>query len=207
VPEAGIHFRAYCHPITSRLASHIATEDTVLYNRKKDMDSAIGQWQRELIRTDPWYATLMPNFRVLSQDELPPGIDSATAFTSVCINTSIYLPYLAGQCLKAGAKLKRGIVSHIDDAGSFHASGQPASIIVNCTGLGARSLGGVDDSSVFPARGQIVLVRNEPNIMCGVSGTDDSGDECVYIMQRAAGGMFSFSLPPERGEHLSRLHF
>jgi len=174
---------------TSRHASNTDTEDTVLYNRKKDMDSAIGQWQRELLRTDPWYATLMPNFRILSQDELPPGIDSATAFTSVCINTSIYLPYLAGQCLKAGVKLKRGIVAHLDDAAGLHASGKPATIIVNCTGLGARSLGGVDDQSVFPARGQIVLVRNEPNVMCGVSGTDDSGDECVYIMQRAAGGI------------------
>jgi D-amino-acid oxidase len=60
--------------------------------------------------------------------------------------------------------------------------------VVNCTGLSARSLGGVNDLNVYPGRGQIVLVRNEPNIMVTVSGTDDGEDEATYIMQRAAGG-------------------
>jgi D-amino-acid oxidase len=166
------------------------SEDTVLYNRKKDIDSAIGVWQRELLRPDPWYKDMMPNFKVLSADELPSGIDSGTSFTSVCINTSIYLPYLAGQCLKAGVKIKRGIASHISDAADLHHSKKRAAVIVNCTGLGARALKGVEDEDVVPARGQICIVRNEPNIMSGVSGTDDGDDECVYIMQRAAGGKF-----------------
>jgi hypothetical protein len=59
---------------------------------------------------------------------------------------------------------------------------------VNCTGLLARSLGGVEDTSVYPARGQIILVRNDPKIMTSISGTDDGGDEATYIMHRAAGG-------------------
>jgi D-amino-acid oxidase len=164
------------------------SEDTVLYNRKKDIDSAIGVWQRELLRPDPWYKDMMPNFRALTEEELPSGIDSGTSFTSVCINTSIYLPYLAGQCLKAGVKIKRGIVYHISDAADLHSTKTRATLVVNCTGLGARLLKGVEDESVVPARGQICIVRNEPNIMAGVSGTDDGDDECVYIMQRAAGG-------------------
>lgn len=40
---------------------------------------------------------------------------------------------------------------------------------------------------MIPARGQIVLVRNDPGIMCSSSGTDDGPDEAFYIMQRAAG--------------------
>jgi D-amino-acid oxidase len=60
--------------------------------------------------------------------------------------------------------------------------------VVNCTGLSSRSLGGVEDQSVYPARGQIVLVRNDPKVMASVSGTDDGGDEATYIMHRAAGG-------------------
>ena len=41
---------------------------------------------------------------------------------------------------------------------------------------------------MVPARGQIVLVRNDPGVMCSGSGTDDgSEDEVCYIMQRAAG--------------------
>jgi D-amino-acid oxidase len=44
------------------------------------------------------------------------------------------------------------------------------------------------DSTVYPGRGQIVLVRNEPGAMHTTSGTDDGDEEALYIMQRAAGG-------------------
>ena len=44
------------------------------------------------------------------------------------------------------------------------------------------------DTTVYPGRGQIVLVRNEPGVMVTVSGTDDGPEEATYIMQRAVGG-------------------
>ncbi len=44
------------------------------------------------------------------------------------------------------------------------------------------------DHSVVPARGQIVLVRNDAGKMLSFSGTDDGEDEACYIMTRAAGG-------------------
>lgn len=44
------------------------------------------------------------------------------------------------------------------------------------------------DTAVYPARGQIVLVRNEPGVMATLSGTDDDPSEACYIMQRAVGG-------------------
>lgn len=52
----------------------------------------------------------------------------------------------------------------------------------------ASKLGGVEDQTVVPARGQIVIVRNDAGKMMGVSGTDDGPDEACYIMTRAAGG-------------------
>lgn len=54
--------------------------------------------------------------------------------------------------------------------------------------MGSLWLKGVEDSTIYPARGQIVLVRNEPEMMVVVCGTDDGPDEAVYIMQRAGGG-------------------
>lgn len=60
--------------------------------------------------------------------------------------------------------------------------------MINCTGLSASKLGGVRDKTVIPARGQIVLVRNEPGAMFSISGTDDADDEVSYIMMRAGGG-------------------
>ena len=62
-------------------------------------------------------------------------------------------------------------------------------LVVNCTGLMASKLGGVEDKSVVPARGQTVIVRNEAGgKMMDISGTDDGSDEACYLMTRAAGG-------------------
>lgn len=52
----------------------------------------------------------------------------------------------------------------------------------------ASKLGGVQDRTVVPARGQIVVVRNDAPNMFSMSGTDDGDAEACYIMTRAAGG-------------------
>ena len=74
----------------------------------------------------------------------------------------------------------------------MHHSGQKAELIVNCTGLSARKLGGVEDTNMVPARGQTVLVRNEAIGIVGGSGTDDGEDEICYVIPRAAGKIFEF---------------
>ncbi|KAK4574708.1 D-amino acid oxidase [Recurvomyces mirabilis] len=172
LPESGIHF-----------------QDSVIYRRNKDTGTAVGDWFAELLKEDAWFKDVVPNqFRVLPESDLPEGIDGATGFTSVCINTALYLPWLASQCLKHGVVIQRGIVSHVSEAGNLHHSGRRADVVVNCTGLSSLHLGGVEDKAVYPARGQIVIVRNDPHIMASVSGTDDGPDEATYIMHRAAGG-------------------
>lgn len=169
-PEAGIHY-----------------QETIVYGRTKDAGTATGQWFKELCKEDAWFKNVVPNFRVLDKSKLPSDCNIGTSFTSVCINTAVYLGWLVGQSRKNGVKFKRGILSHISEAPSFHTTGK-ADIIINCTALGAAKLGGVMDDKVYPGRGQIVLVRNEPGAMYTKSGTDDGPDEALYIMQRAAGG-------------------
>jgi D-amino-acid oxidase len=121
------------------------------------------------------------------KEKLAPGVNAATTFKSVSINTAIYLPWLASQCLKGEVVIKRAILKHISEAKSLHHSGRKADLVVNCTGLLASQLGGVMDKNVIPARGQLVHVRNDPGIMITVSGTDDGDDEATYIIPRAAG--------------------
>lgn len=116
---------------------------------------------------------------------LSEGATSGTVFTSVCINTAIYLPWLVSQCLKNGVTFRRAVFNHISEA--THPAGK-VDMVVNCTGLGASTLGGVEDKTVVPARGQIVLVRNDAGKMMDVSGTDDGDGEACYVMTRAAGG-------------------
>jgi D-amino-acid oxidase len=74
------------------------------------------------------------------------------------------------------------------DAAALHHTGKSADIIVNCTGLSSLHLGGVEDSTMFPSRGQVVIVRNDPGYIVGSTGTDDGPYESTYIMNRAGGG-------------------
>ncbi|KAF2688424.1 D-amino-acid oxidase [Lentithecium fluviatile CBS 122367] len=171
-PEAGVHF-----------------QDCEIHSRSKDVGSATATWFAELLSPNPWFKDVVPNFRMLPKSHLSPGVDSGTVFTSVCINTAIYLPWLVSQCLKNGVIFKRAVFAHISEAANegVHASNQ-VDLIVNCTGIMASKLGGVEDKTVVPARGQIVVVRNDAGKMMDISGTDDGDDEACYVMTRAAGG-------------------
>lgn len=82
---------------------------------------------------------------------------------------------------------KRAVFKHIAEAANAHHSGKKADLVVNCTGLSSKILGGVLDDKLSPVRGQIVVVRNDSGAMASVSGTDDGDDELVYMMTRAAG--------------------
>jgi D-amino-acid oxidase len=186
--KLGSIFKVSSRPLPISIEPANPLPDTHVFNRKKDAASTTGQWFNGLLSTNPWFKDVVPDFRILPKEDLKEGIDSATAFTSVCINTAIYLPYLAGRCLKQGCIIKREILTHISDAASLHSSGQKADVVINCTGLLAAKLGGVMDSTVIPVRGQILLVRNDPGVMLTISGTDDGDDEVCYIMKRAAGG-------------------
>lgn len=141
-----------------------------------------------LFLENPWYKSLFDDFRELSKNELPEDAASGCEFGSVCINTMLYLPWLVGQCRANGVVLKRGFLKHISEAITMSHTGAKADVIINTTGLMACRLGGVMDHKLAPARGQVVVVRNEAPYMAVKSGTDDAADEVVYMMTRAAGG-------------------
>ncbi|KFH45148.1 D-amino-acid oxidase-like protein [Hapsidospora chrysogenum ATCC 11550] len=172
IPEAGIHFQK----------SHIVRRDKDISEPGKH--SPLDP----LFDTNPWYKDVLGGYRDLRADELTPGHQAGWEVDSLCINTAVYLPWLLGQCLKAGVVIRRGVLSHIREAKGMSHTGKPADIVVNATGLGSLRLGGVEDKTMAPARGQIVLVRNECTPMLSSSGTEDGPTEVLYIMQRAAGG-------------------
>lgn len=124
----------------------------------------------------------------MPKNQLPAGYDNGNTYTSVCINTAIYLPWLVSRCLESGVIFKRAVFDHISEASHVHHSGEKADVTINCTGLSAGKLGGVEDRNMVPARGQIVLVRNEGDgMMYTTSGTDDGNEDVCYTMTRAAG--------------------
>ena len=136
----------------------------------------------------------MPDYRELPRSEFPAtaqrdNIESACEFTSVCINTAIYLPWLVSQCASRGVVFRRANLSHISQAAALSHTGRPADVVINASGLLAGKLGGVMDSAVQPARGQIVVVRNAaPDGMMTTSGCVETAEEIEYSMTRALGG-------------------
>ena len=161
---------------------------------KDEVNEFKGPLSDGLFIRNPWYKTLMPDFRELSSDELPknpavPKIASGCEFTSVCINTAVYLMWLLGQCAANGVVVKRAVLKHISEAAGMSHTGKKADIVINASGLLACRLGGVMDTTVQPARGQTVLVRNEGTQgMMVTSGCDEADDEMCYTMTRAIGG-------------------
>lgn len=120
-------------------------------------------------------------------EDLPAGFETGSSFKTPCINPPVYLDYLARQLRRLDVAMKRGSVSHIADAADLHDGGSQADIVINCTGLAAAKLGGVEDSTVFPARGQICLVKNTCRGLVTTSGTDDGPFDVFYVQPRANG--------------------
>jgi len=77
-------------------------------------------------------------------------------------------------------------VQHLSQVaeGAFTAKVAPDAVVV-CVGIGARSLGGVEDSDVFPIRGQTVLLR-APWIKFGRTQSSLDG-LWTYIIPRRSG--------------------
>ncbi|KAH8698607.1 D-amino-acid oxidase [Talaromyces proteolyticus] len=167
--------------------SGISFQKAFIHTRVEDV-GRVGSLFCQSDKNLPWWSDLFHDFKSLDQSELTSGIHSTYEFTTVCINTAIYLPWLLSQCIKNGVIFKRAVVKHIADAASLHASQKPADLVVNCTGLMARNLGGVEDKTVVPARGQVVVVRNDPGIMATISNTSSKNDEMAYMMSRPGGG-------------------
>ncbi|KAK9455028.1 FAD dependent oxidoreductase [Dipodascopsis uninucleata] len=159
----------------------------ICYTREKDLEKN-SEILGPLINKRPWFSKYVDNFEELSSEDLPAGIAHGFRYDSFCLNIQIYLPWLQSQCTMNGVKFKQCVLKHIKEAKSHHLSGEPAELIVNCTGLMACKLGGVMDSKLYPGRGQVVLVRNVVPAMYEVSGTDDADDELTYIMSRPGGG-------------------
>lgn len=82
---------------------------------------------------------------------------------------------------------KRASLGHINEAVDLHSDGLKADVIINCTGIRSAKIGGVADSKVYPARGQLCLVKNKSSILATTSGTDDGDSDVFYVQPRSKG--------------------
>ncbi|KAH8110280.1 D-aspartate oxidase [Phellopilus nigrolimitatus] len=129
---------------------------------------------------------VMPDFRKLDEKELFPGSVSGVAFTTLTIDTPVYLKYLLTRFRSQGGRTQRAAVHHISQLaeGAYSDKLRPAAIIV-CTGIGSRALGGVEDKDVYPIRGQTVVLH-APWIRFGRTQSSKDG-LWTYIIPRRSG--------------------
>ncbi|TEB29963.1 D-amino-acid oxidase [Coprinellus micaceus] len=151
----------------------------------------------------------MPNFRVLPKEELLAGAKSGVKFSTVTIDTPVYLNHLLERFIALGGKVIRGSLLHINQMieggakifeGGHSAMGNVANApvaVINCTGIGARLLGGVEDSKVYPVRGQTCIL-NAPWMRFGRTLYVDDTGAFTYIIPRRSGDVI---VGGTRGKH------
>ncbi|WP_443055968.1 FAD-dependent oxidoreductase [Streptomyces sp. IBSBF 3136] len=92
------------------------------------------------------------------------------------IDMPAHLAWLRGRLARAGGTVREREVTDL--------AAVPAGVVVNCTGLDARSL--VPDPAVRPVRGQLVLVEN-PGITTWFTSVDHSSDTSTYFFPQPDG--------------------
>jgi len=108
-----------------------------------------------------WWGEIARNFRILPSDyPLPANTKSGVQFDTFSLNPEVYLPWLKSELESRGVKFVRHLVKSLDEACEL--AGENGAVI-NATALGARSLLGVEDTKMYPVRGQVVLVH-APNV-------------------------------------------
>lgn len=99
------------------------------------------------------------------------------------------MSYLECQVKEAGVVFRRASLEHVCDASKLHHSGRTADVVVCCPGILATRLKGIEDKKVFPARGQLVHVRNEIDGLYTAAGINYGPFETMYAQPRP-GGMY-----------------
>ncbi|KZP28846.1 nucleotide-binding domain-containing protein [Athelia psychrophila] len=128
-----------------------------------------------------WYKGLPRDFRILSHNEVPAPYKAGMAYKTLTITPLHYLPFLKSQLDSRGVKFVRKRLRSIEDVADL--AGRTG-IVVNALGLGAKSLLAVQDTKVYPIRGQTILVQ-APQCTDYIHDTTTYADGGgLYIMPR-----------------------
>ncbi|KAI0778791.1 nucleotide-binding domain-containing protein [Trametes elegans] len=161
----------------------MASPSRVFYDEGTDLDAL-------------WYKTLVRDFRILKDSELPDGTQAGVGFQTVSVWPEAYLPWLKAELVARGVEFVRRRVASLGEAAALAG---PDGVLVNATGLGARSLIGLEDQAVYPIRGQTIVVANPAvnEFMCTELSASrpppnaDGGNATYIIPRPAPGGAFT----------------
>ncbi|KAK0511431.1 hypothetical protein JMJ35_006004 [Cladonia borealis] len=151
-------------------------------------------WSQETPPTEWWHTTVQ-SLGPVPLSSLPPGTRSGLTFTAICIDVPTHLISLLRQFQDAGGKLvksqlptEQGLGGTLraatellrDGEGGEGNAGVEVDVWVNATGLSAKWVCG--DESMYPIKGQTVLVKGE------AKGARTWVDADLYVIPRPGSG-------------------
>lgn len=116
------------------------------------------------------------DYKEIDASELPKGVEFGIRFLSWSFNCPKFLNSVKNYLEANGVKFTQKKLSHISQA--FLPG---TKVVFNCSGLGARSLGGVEDTNMYPTRGQVLVVK-APHVTENVMRW--GSDYATYIIKR-----------------------
>jgi D-amino-acid oxidase len=125
---------------------------------------------------DPDWRDAVRDFRRTRAEELLEGCVTGYSFQTFLVETSIYLDYLMVRFQELGGSIAQRELASLSEALA------ESQVVVNCAGLGARSL--AQDEELFPIRGE--LVRIEPLPIGRVMLDEDESRGVTYIVPRSS---------------------
>ena len=135
---------------------------------------------------------LYPESRHLTQREHPFGVPFAHRKYSMLIEPAIYLNALIRDYHLAGGKI---VVREFRSAPELMTLRE--TLILNCTGLGARTL--FEDTELIPIKGQLVFLLPQPELDYMTIGPNG-----IYMFPRHDGVLLGGSF--DRGVEIGRAH-
>lgn len=151
----------------------------------------------------PWFHKDVLRYREMSKEKLPEGMKHGHQYSSIMINTPMYLNFLLNDALSQGATVIRAAVptststlyslksaeglvnDHFKQMSAFSDyKPTPITAFVNATGIGARTF--ANDSKIFPLSGQTVTVRGSASKITTVDAdpTSSSDSSISYVLPR-----------------------
>ncbi|ODQ51885.1 putative D-amino acid oxidase [Saitoella complicata NRRL Y-17804] len=109
----------------------------------------------DMAKMESWSKYVL-DYKVVPKNELPEGTAFGITFRSLVVNPAIYLPYLLSRLTSLGVTTSRTTLPSITAPFTIY----PATkVVINCTGVSAQTLKGVEDKKSYPTRGQVVMAR------------------------------------------------
>lgn len=145
---------------------------------------ATEYWETPDTRSNPWYATVMPDFRPVPPHELPANTIGGNTFTTVTINPEKFLPWLQKHLEQDyNVTVRKAEVRSLDEARRLLG----CDVLVNASGMGAKEL--ANDLDCVAVRGQTLFVKGSTLKRCmDQEIVIKRGTEYTYVIPRMGSG-------------------